>query len=109
MAELLKQTFFEPDAYFSLREPEYWVRFVHWWPNLLTALESLSRMGYTEEDPAVARALAWFRKNQLKAGAWRTNYWPGKTGNPRLEQTESPWVTLRVARVMQRLELRSSR
>lgn len=102
-AELLKQSFFQPDAYHSLRDPEYWTRFVHWWPNLLTALESLSLLGFTAEDHDVARALGWFQQNQQADGSWRTNYWPGKRGNPKIERVESPWVTLRIARVLRRL------
>ena len=98
-AALLKSRFFKPDAYGSYRNPNYWVRFVQWWPNLLTSLESLSRLEFKAEDPDIMKALQWFRDNQEPDGSWRTSYFPGNAVSPRLEPTERAWVTLRVARM----------
>jgi hypothetical protein len=98
-ATLLKSRFFKPDAYTSHRNPNYWVRFIHWWPNLLTSLESLSRFGFKADDPDMERALLWFVDNQEPDGSWRTSYFPGNAVNTRLEPIERAWVTLRVARM----------
>jgi hypothetical protein len=98
-ATLLKSQFFKPDAYTSYRNPNYWVRFVQWWPNLLTGLESLSRLGFKADDPNITRALQWFIDNQEPDRSWRTSYFPGNAVNTRLEQVERAWVTLRVARM----------
>jgi len=68
-ATLLKSQFFKPDAYTSYRNPNYWVRFIQWWPNLLTGLESLSRLGFRAEDPDIMRALQWFMDNQEPDGS----------------------------------------
>jgi hypothetical protein len=103
-AQLLKQSFFEPDLYFSMQDAAYWLRFVHWWPNLLTALESLCAMGYSGSDPDVARGVDWFRRHQQRNGSWRTSYFPGSCINPRIERIESLWVTLRIARVLLRAQ-----
>jgi hypothetical protein len=102
-ARLLKTRFFQPDAYGSYRDPGYWVRFIHWWPNLLTSLESLAGMGFTATDPDMDRALKWFCDNQQQDGSWRTSYKTGDRLNPRIEGAERPWVTLRVARLFHRL------
>jgi tRNA U34 5-methylaminomethyl-2-thiouridine-forming methyltransferase MnmC len=87
-AEIPKRSFFQPDAFASMRDPEYWTRFVHWRPNLLTALENLSLLGHSAQDPDIARDLAWFARNRLPNGAWRTSFWPGKPENPRVERVE---------------------
>jgi hypothetical protein len=69
--ELLKASFFKPDAYTSYRAPRYWTRFVHWWPNLLTALESLYFLGFTRQDPDIRRGLDWFIESQQKDTLWK--------------------------------------
>ena len=73
-AELLKSSFFQPDYYSSLKDSKYWVRFLFWWPNLVTALDSLSLMGYPKEDPDIKKALSWLVKNQLPNGLWKLTY-----------------------------------
>ena len=45
--EFLKSRFFQRDEHSARRAPHYWTKFQypHWWPNLLTALDSLARLG----------------------------------------------------------------
>ena len=99
-ATLLKSQFFMPDAYTSYRNPNYWVRFSGWWPNLLTSLESLKQLGFKANDPDIWKALRWFQENQEMNGSWRTNYFPEKTININKESVEKAWLTLRVARMV---------
>jgi hypothetical protein len=68
---LLKSAFFKADAYSSYKSPRYWTRFAFWWPNLLTALESLARLGFTKDDPDIKRGLQWFTENQQSDGLWK--------------------------------------
>lgn len=102
-ARLLKAQLFEPDAYSSYRHPRYWVRFAHWWPNLLTALESLTALGFALDDPDVHRAVAWFLDHQEPDGSWCTDYGPRARSNPRVEARERPWLALRIARMIKQL------
>lgn len=97
---LLKSQFFKPDAYNSYRNPNYWVRFVQWWPNLLTSLESLNQLGFKADDPDIWKALRWFHKNQETAGSWRTSYFPENAINVKKEREKRARVTLRVARMV---------
>ena len=101
-AAILKTQFFEPDAYGSYGEPRYWVRFVFWWPNLLTALESLVELGFGAADPDMWRAAVWFLDHQRADGSWRTAYPPNPV-DARADEREAPWVSLRVARTLARL------
>lgn len=68
---LLKSTFFMADAYSSYQAPRYWTRFAFWWPNLLTALDSLSYLGFTKDDPDIKKGLQWFIDNQQPDGLWK--------------------------------------
>ena len=68
---LLKSTFFKPDVYSSYQSPRYWTRFAFWWPNLLTALESLALLGFPKDDPDIKRGLQWFAENQQPDGLWK--------------------------------------
>jgi len=98
-AESLKASFFKPDYYSSLRAASHWVRFLFWWPNQLTALESLSTMGYSGDDPDIRRALDWFAGAQEPGGLWKTTYEPGKKEAMNERTTERRlWLTLRICR-----------
>lgn len=98
--DLLKSRFFQPDKYNDRRGPEYWLKFQYpfWWPNLLTALDSLSAMGYSPDDAEIAEGVEWFRHNQDADGLWPSGYGKGaKAGRVRM------WVGLAVCRVLSRL------
>jgi hypothetical protein len=103
-AVMLKASFFKPDNYTSLNAASYWVRFLFWWPNLLTAVETLSHMGYTGTDPDVRKALDWFVASQQPGGLWKTTYEPGKKerANERTRERKL-WLTLRVCRALKAL------
>jgi hypothetical protein len=102
-ARLLMSSFFAPDAYPSYREARYWVRFEQWWPNLLTAMESLVWLGFGTDDPDVAAALDWFVDHQATDGLWDTDYGTGTSGSP----LERAWVSLRICRVFKALAAQS--
>jgi hypothetical protein len=95
--ELLKSSFFKPDTYTSYRAPHYWTRFLFWWPNLLTALESLYHLGFTKDDPDIQRGLDWFITSQQKDSMW-------KLESHRLilpkDQPERLWLGLRICRML---------
>jgi hypothetical protein len=94
---LIKERFFKADKYSDRRGADYWYKFQFpfWWGNLLTALDSLSQIGFSEEDPDVRQGLEWFRENQLQNGLWPTGYGKG-TGVKR----NQAWVGLAVCRML---------
>jgi hypothetical protein len=97
-ADLLKVSFFKPDFYPSYQAERYWVRFRFWWPNLVTALESLLLMGYPADDADVQKGLNWLSANQLPNGLWKLEY--GKTTTEKLGVSgEQLWLALRIARL----------
>jgi hypothetical protein len=98
-AELLKSSFFKPDYYTSYQDERYWTRFMFWWPNILTALESLSAMGYSKDDPDIQKGLRWFVENQLPNGLWKLDY--SKAAKETVSE-EQLWLGLKIARLFKR-------
>jgi hypothetical protein len=96
---LLKATFFKPDAYSSYKSPRYWIIFAFWWPNLLTALESLVRLGFTKDDPDINRGLQWFYENQQPDGLWKLEN--HKEVSPR-DREERLWLALSICRLLRK-------
>jgi hypothetical protein len=99
---LLKSRFFQPDAYSSYKAASYWTRFLFWWPNLLTALESLSLLGFAADDPDISRALRWFFENTRGDRLWDCSYHGGGRTDRGGEEAERAWIALRICRVLKR-------
>jgi hypothetical protein len=95
----MKERFFQPDKYTDRKADSYWLKFQFpfWWPNLLTALDTLSRLGFTRKDKDIARGLAWFVENQSGDGLWETGY-----GSGRNAERMRRWVGLAICRVLRR-------
>jgi hypothetical protein len=96
---LLKSSFFQPDAYTSYQHRRYWTRFLFWWPNLLTALDSLALLGFTEEDPDIKQGLDWFIVNQQPDGLWKLE---SDKAVKAKDIAERLWLGLAVSRVLKR-------
>jgi hypothetical protein len=105
-AGLLKSRFFQPDSTTSLQAASYWVRFEYpfWWNNLVSALDSLARMGYPAGDNQIQAALGWLVQHQEAGGLWRVSY-----VNPHVPEKDTQkaqamkrWVTLAICRVFKR-------
>jgi len=94
--ERLKERLFQPDRYNDRKAPAYWLKFQFpfWWPNLLTALDTLSRLGFDRQDRDIARGLAWFTENQAEDGLWETGY-----GSGRNAERMRRWVGLSICRI----------
>ena len=98
--KLLKSRFFKPDAYSSYKAASYWTRFLFWWPNLLTAMESLSLTGFTAGDPEIMKGLRWFIINQQNNGFWKYSY-DGKDGGKKTQDiVERAWLSLRICKML---------
>ena len=99
-ANLLKSRFFQPDVYSSYKAASYWTRFQFWWPNLLTALESLLHLRFNKNDPDINTALEWFINNQASDGLWNvSNDIKNKTAING-KTTEREWLSLRICRML---------
>lgn len=99
--KLLKSRFFKKDVYASYQSPYSWVRFAFWWPNLLTALESLQKIGFTKDDPDISLGLKWFITHQQKDGLWKLDYYPGKKPQENLLYKDRQlWISFFICRML---------
>ena len=100
--EFLAGRLFKPDAYGDRQAVDYWFKFQYpfWWTNLVTALDSLARLGFTAADPRVRRGLEWFVENQEQDGLWFIGY-----GSGRKAKLARVWVGLAICRVLDQYEL----
>lgn len=99
-ANYLKGRLFLADTYKDRKAPSYWLKFQYpfWWSNLLAALDSLSRLGFSRLDEQVSRGLEWFLDNQSADGLWETGYGSGRRANENRH-----WVGLAACRMLKRL------
>ena len=95
--EALKSRLFQADKYNDRRAPSYWLKFQYpfWWTSLLTALDTLSRMGLDRQDEKIAQGLDWFLTHQSADGLWETGYGAGRRA-----QENRCWVALAACRVL---------
>ncbi|MBN1659360.1 MAG: terpene cyclase/mutase family protein [Anaerolineae bacterium] len=96
----LKSRFFQGDKYNDRKAPSYWLKFQFpfWWTSLLTALDTLTLLGFDRHDRDVSRGLEWFLTNQSADGLWETGYGAGRGA-----QENRCRVGLAVCRVLERL------
>lgn len=94
---LLKGRFFLPDKYPDRKGAAYWLKFQYpfWWGSLLTALDSLSKLGFSAQDEEIAGGIRWFVENQQVNGFWPTGYGSGKGA-----ERNQAWVALAVCRLL---------
>jgi hypothetical protein len=97
--QLLASRFFEQDRYPDRRSPSFWTSFSYpfWFTDLLSALDSLSQLGFEGEDPQVGKGLEWFASRQRRDGGWRLSL--------RLiegEKERDLWMALAISRVFKR-------
>jgi hypothetical protein len=97
---LLKSRFFQKDVYTSYQAADYWTRFQFWWPNLLTALESLSMMGFPGDDADIQKALDWFYRHQTADGLWNIVNSGKLASNNTKSDADRKWLSLSICRIL---------
>ena len=106
-ARLLAGRFFQPDAYTSYQAASYWLRFEYpfWWNNLVAALDSISRIGLSDEDGQVRWALEWLVEHQQPNGLWKVSYARADEAEKDNAKTRAmkPWISLAICRVFKRI------
>lgn len=98
--KLILSHLFKRDNYPDRAGAEYWLRFSFpfWFADLISALDSLSLLGFSKEEPQINKALEWFIKNQQKSGLWELKILKGQN-----KDILKLWLSLAVCRIFKRL------
>lgn len=95
---LLASRLFKKDTYPDRGTVQYWERisFPFWFTDALSALDSLSLLGFTHKQKPIADALDWFVRRQHDDGGFNLKVIRGKDPDTRL------WICFAVCRVFKR-------
>lgn len=98
--ELVLGRFFKEDKYNDRRLPTFWeeITYPFWATDILSSLDSLSKIGFTPEDEGIQKGLEWLMKKQTDQGYW-------EAGNKKSSLEDHLWVTLAVLRALKRFGL----
>jgi hypothetical protein len=98
--ELILSRVFRPDKYEDRHLAGYWeeISYPFWATDILSCLDSLSRIGFDVENEKVQRPLKWILEKQSPEGFW-------KSGLKKATIEDHLWVTLAVLRVLKRFKL----
>ena len=98
-AGLLADRLFSRDKYPGRDAPSFWFGFgfPFWFTDLLSALDSLGRIGVPPGHAQVAEGLEWFIRAQSPDGTWRLHATRGSDPDTPL------WISLAICRVFRRL------
>jgi len=98
--ELVKSRFFQPDKYPDRKAASFWTKFTFpfWFTDILSALDSLSFLGFTRDDLQIEKALKWLSDRQQENGLWKLTLLKAKS----IEDLPL-WISLTVCRIFKRL------
>jgi Squalene-hopene cyclase C-terminal domain len=102
--KLLLSRFFAADTYSDRRAPSFWTTFSYpfWFTDLLSALDSLSLLGFTRNDAMIKQALDCFVAWQEANGLWRLSLL-----RMTHEKDRDAWISLAICRVLKRFYQRA--
>ena len=99
--QLLHSNLFKRDNYPDRAAPEYWLRFSFpfWFTDLISALDSLSLLGFSKTEPNIDKALTWFIENQQVNGLWELKITMGRN-----RDILRLWLALAICKIFKRLD-----
>lgn len=97
--QLVISSFFKKDSYTDRAAPSFWVgfSFPFWFTDLISALDSISQLGFSKSHPQIDKALQWFVDNQQQTGTWKLRITKGQ--NKDILQL---WLALAICRIFKR-------
>lgn len=100
-AQLVVSSFFRKDNYPDRGRPDYWLRFTYpfWFTDLISATDSITRLGFTRDNAHIDEAVQWFICNQQSDGLWRLK---ALKNDSRFKN--ELWLSLSICRIVKRLE-----
>jgi hypothetical protein len=90
---------FRKDDYPDRASAEYWLRFTFpfWFTDLISALDTLSLLGFSKQEPEIERSLNWFITQQRNNGMWDLRITKGEN-----KDVIKAWLGLAICRIFKR-------
>ena len=97
--QMLLNSLFQKDSYADRGTSKYWLQFVFpfCYTDLISALDSLSLLDFSMNEPQIEKALNWFSDQQMPTGLWQFKITAGQD-----KDTLQLWLALAVCRVFKR-------
>jgi len=98
--ELVLSRFFQEDCYQDRRSASHWeeLSYPFWTTNILSCLDSLSKIGFPANQPMIFRSLNWLLSKQDRLGFWESDA-------DKATMEDHLWMTFAVLRVFRRFGL----
>jgi hypothetical protein len=79
---------------------DYWLRFTFpfWYTDLISALDTLSLLGFSNQEPEIEKAFNWFVTHQRKNGMWELRITKGQN-----KEVTQAWLCLAICKIFKRL------
>lgn len=96
---ILAESLFQKDRYPDRGTKKYWTQFVFpfCYTDLISALDTLSILGFSADEPKINKALEWFREQQQSTGMWQLKITAGRN-----KETLQLWLSLAICRIFKR-------
>jgi Squalene-hopene cyclase C-terminal domain len=96
--ELMASRFFQPDKYPDRKDKKFWegVSYPFWFTDIISALDSLSILGFTKDDPNIRSGVNFLRSRQTDTGLFNLKLLRGK------DKDLKYWICLAICRVFKR-------
>lgn len=98
---LLLSSMFKKDNYADRASKEYWLRFTFpfWYTDLISALDTVSLLDFSTQEPEIKKALHWVVTHQQKNGMWDLRITKGEN-----KDVTKAWLCLAICRIFKRLK-----
>lgn len=92
--------FFQADNYDNRHRPSFWeeITYPFWSTDILSSLDSLSKIGFGLDNEKIRQALDWLLKEQNSQGIWESR-------DEKAALEDHLWMTIAVLRVLKRFQL----
>ncbi|TFG96316.1 hypothetical protein E4H12_11315 [Candidatus Thorarchaeota archaeon] len=98
-SDLLASRIFKADNYTDRKTPDFWTKitFPFWFTDILSTLDSLSRLGLSHNQPNIKEGIDWFVDQQKEDGSWSLHMLKG-SGDINYKY----WISLVICRMLDR-------
>lgn len=99
--ELLASRIFKADNYTDRKAPDYWTKntFPFWFTDILSTLDSLSKLGLSPNHPKIKEGIDWLVEQQKQDGSWSLHMLRGGG-----DTNYKYWIALAICRMLDRFE-----